>query len=353
MVVVRRIGHPGSTRRLLISIGLLVVAGGLLWAEYDDVTINLSTNNLGAPASFLSAWREQVRQQCRAAKSKTDVERIDLTSALSSSAALATVERPSLRFCDHVVLDFGANVGDTAGHVIDAGLMGCDRKDLGIERPPAHFDGHQYQLSLDGRRNPLTAQLTSIFAGQASAPEDYCYYGIEGNPVFTERLQKLETMLNGMQPRPLKHVHFLTSSVGAGEDGPTTLYLDTVNAAQNYWGSSLLVGHQDVRASNATDVEVMGYTLPTLMKQTLAEGPRSHLILKIDIEGGEYALLRQVADDGALCRFIARGGRVDAYVEFHSQRVTGPNPLAKHKKSTRQTLEACGVVFRNLAAWWA
>jgi hypothetical protein len=32
--------------------------------------------------------------------------------------------------CKHIVLDFGSNIGDTAGKVIDAGMHSCKRTDL-------------------------------------------------------------------------------------------------------------------------------------------------------------------------------------------------------------------------------
>lgn len=113
--------------------------------------------------------------------------------------------------------------------------------------------------------------------GPGHGPEDYCYYGVEGNPVFTGRLQALERRVMDLRPRPLRHAHFLTGSVGAGEDGPAKLWLDTVNAKENYWGSSVFKGHQDVRKSAAetnsteTYADVEGYTVGRLMRMTLED----------------------------------------------------------------------------------
>jgi hypothetical protein len=199
-------------------------------------------------------------------------------------------------------------------------------------------------------------------------PEDYCYYGIEGNPHFTDRLQKIEDFVMAMRPRPVQHMHFFTESVGAGEDGMTKLYLDTVNTKENFWGSSIFKDHQDVkRSANGGNVEsvatpVMGYTIGTLMRKTLrAFDPNAssedkkggHLVLKVDIEGGEYPLLHQAVQEGTLCEFVKMGNKADLYIEFHSARVTGKHEYTGKTKEMKEHLTQCGVTFRNLAAWWA
>ena len=38
-----------------------------------------------------------------------------------------------------------------------------------------------------------------------------------------------------MRPRPVRYVHFLTETVGTNRDGPTKLFLDTVNPKENFW----------------------------------------------------------------------------------------------------------------------
>jgi hypothetical protein len=105
----------------------------------------------------------------------------------------------------------------------------------------------------------------------------------------------------------------------------------------------------------------MGYTIGTLMRQTLiAFDPAAtredkqggHFILKVDIEGGEYPLVHQAAEDGTLCEYVKMGNQADLYIEFHSQRVTGRNPLFGKLKEDRKKLADCGVTFRNLSANW-
>jgi hypothetical protein len=80
------------------------------------------------------------------------------------------------------------------------------------------------------------------------SPEDYCYYGVEGNPVFTSCLRRDKIHILDMLPRPVRHFYFLTQHAGAGVDGPTMLYLDTINQKHNYWGSSMIPAHADAHA---------------------------------------------------------------------------------------------------------
>jgi len=255
-------------------------------------------------------------------------------------------------------------------------LIGCKReKDLGKDAvtPESHFNLETKQFEHVAKRNKLTSQFENLIeqVGKGnSGPEDYCYYGIEGNPHFTDRLQKIEDFVMAIRPRPIQHMHFFTESVGAGQDGMTKLYLDTINTKENFWGSSIFKDHQDVRKSaekaggsaEMVAAPVMGYTIGTLMRNTLAafdpNAPESHkkgnhLILKVDIEGGEYPLLHQAVEEGTLCEFCKMGNTADLYIEFHSQKVTGKHDFAGKTKQMKEALTACGVTFRTLQAWWA
>jgi hypothetical protein len=276
-----------------------------------------------------------------------------------------------VRRCKNVVMDFGANIGDTSGHVLDAGMIRCDRtKDLGSTALRPHFNVETKKFEIVKNLNKLSDHLRHLMTKHKpdQGPEDYCYYGIEGNPHFTNQLHSLENFVMAMRPRPIQHMHFFTESVGAGEDGMTKLYLDTVNSKHNFWGSSIFKDHQDVRKSaNGLDVEtiaapVMGYTLGTLMQSTLAafdpnapEQDKSggHFILKVDIEGGEYPLLQRAVTDGTLCEFVKLGNTADIFIEFHSQKVTGKHDYAGKKKEMNDALANCGVTMGILGANWA
>lgn len=147
----------------------------------------------------------------------------------------------------------------------------------------------------------------------------------------------------------------------------TKLYLDMVNSAENFWGSSIMEKHQDVRKTYAETnttiaADVTGYTLGTLMRQSLLafnpvateeEKKGGHFVLKVDIEGGEFPLLAQAVEEGTLCEYVKMGNKADLFIEFHSQRVTGPHAFLGKRKMIETKLTECGVTNRNLGAFWS
>ena len=176
-----------------------------------------------------------------------------------------------------------------------------------------------------GRRNNNQRLMQN-----GARPEEYCFYGVEGNQAFTRRLRGLEYLLmstyHNMEGykslRPLRHVHFFTETVAASKDGPSDLYLDSVST--DAVGSSLLKSHKyaNIGGKKAT---VQGRTLTWLLENVVDgfgishnNGHQSsgHLILKVDIEGGEYDVLKQVIQSDMLCEYT-KNNRVDLAVEFH------------------------------------
>ena len=322
------------------------------------VTLSWNDANLASPLSVPSVelhsfdneenskmtklLRQQLQSQCENAKGLDDLIQIPQNQISGYAMPIDPVpvvhnSGHAVRRCKNVVMDFGANIGDTSGHVVDAGMIQCDRaNDLNAASSRTHFNVLTKQFEVVKKLNKLSDHLRHLITKDIpdQGPEDYCYYGIEGNPHFTEQLQNLEDYVMAMKPRPIQHMHFFTESVGAGQDGMTKLYLDTVNTKQNFWGSSIFKDHQDVRKSaDGNDVEsvavpVMGYTLGTLMRSTLAafdpnasekDKTGGYFILKVDIEGGEYPLLQQAVDDGTLCEFVRLGNNANIFIEFHSR----------------------------------
>lgn len=206
-----------------------------------------------------------------------------------------------------------------------------------------------------GRGNELITFARNAMGDVGRTPEDYCYVGVEGNPVFTERLHILEARVMDTTPRPLRAAHFYTESVGSGVDGPTFLYLDTINSGQNFWGSSIIETHQDAKKSAAANgnvtvkAPVTGLTLSTLLKRSVQRVNGSHVIIKIDIEGGEYVVINEAID--TLCDFANAGVRVDLMMETHSPRVTGQySPdMRKYQGETRKRIPECGIRTGRLA----
>ena len=177
--------------------------------------------------------------------------------------------------CEYVFIDFGANIGDSLGKFVDAGLPKTYnlRPRLDVKTGSIAKDCYNCtMLDEDDKRNyvdqwHLPSYIRSSLR-EGTMPEDYCYYGVEGNPHFTALLKTTEDNVMSMRPRPVRYVHFLTETVGTNPDGPTQLFLDTVNPKENFGGSSVMDNHRDVLASRKTGVPVMGVQPPPESRET-------------------------------------------------------------------------------------
>ena len=111
--------------------------------------------------------------------------------------------------------------------------------------------------------------------------------------------------------------------------------------------------------------DVQGITLSSLTKSSvLAYKPGASpeetkgglLIIKMDVEGAEYQVLKEVATTGLLCDYISKGNRVVMIVEFHNMSITNADERRREKAGANEakaTLAACGVEFGTLHAHWA
>jgi hypothetical protein len=286
---------------------------------------------------------------------------------VNSSEALVVSK---LQKCSHVFLDLGSNVGDALHKFIDSFM-------------PTFEDGNGKKLryifnTTTGRLGPEKYQGIGTLLpdwikkkmhtynnnrGQSSRlvhPEDYCFYGVEGNPFFTRTLQEMEISLLNMKPRPVRHLHFLVEHVAAATNGPTTLYLDTVNEKQHYWGSSILKSHADVKRSGGkTGVQVMAITLTSLLEQTVLQNEGGHVMIKIDIEGAEYQLLEEAVNSNIFCRLVnEKDITVDIINEFHGDSIVG-SPEPRHRWETivkgEEAIKGCSAnyeVVKSLIPTW-
>jgi hypothetical protein len=154
-----------------------------------------------------------------------------------------------------------------------------------------------------------------------------------------------------------------------------------------FWGSSILSSQQDAiksgKALNDGQVfsaDVQGIRLSTLVKNTMLPfrtqkdgidnnhndnkndsknggGGGGLLIIKMDVEGAEYQVLKEVAASGVLCDYIRLGNnnRVYFIVEYHNRSITNPKERKREKdghQAARTKLEECGVEFGKLQASW-
>ena len=145
-----------------------------------------------------------------------------------------------------------------------------------------------------------------------------------------------------------------------------------LNYVLQFWGSSILSSQQDAQKSakelgngQVFSADVQGISLSTLVKNTVlpykpnasdAEKKGGMLIIKMDVEGAEYQVLKEVANSGVLCDYIKMGNRVVMIVEFHNMSITDAQERRREKDGSAQAqeqLKECGVEFGKLQAFWA
>jgi hypothetical protein len=261
MVAFRRKTYPKAMRNRYMIVGVfLVVAAIISWqgtgVEYAysllqaDAFKHVSVSD--PDLDSMRAWKRRLESACREAIAGANggvfseqhiaqKEALEAT-ALSSVYAPDTftlsssTSQPPYRYCKHVFVDLGTNRGDSIGYAVDASLDVCSpllvQADPSLKSvyrsnatfPHPHLDVNELKLYGKGFTAFGLMGLLQRFSG--GNMEEMCVYGMEGNPFFTESLKKLENFVNGMRPRPLRHLHIHTESVVAAEDGPTTLYVD-------------------------------------------------------------------------------------------------------------------------------
>ncbi|KAL3919263.1 MAG: hypothetical protein SGILL_003843, partial [Bacillariaceae sp.] len=281
--------------------------------------------------------------------------------------------------CKNTFIDLGTNIGDSVGYFIDNAVDTCSpvwaakypKTKFNADFPRPHLDVATLEIQHKGNKgNPLFGMLQKQATSVSS--ETFCVYGMEGSPAFTERLTKLENYIRTMEPRPVQHVHIFTESVVTATDGPTKLYLDKTSVEQNFWGSSILSSQQDAVKSakelnngEVFSADVQGISLSTMVKNTMSafkEGATDDdkkgglLIIKMDVEGAEYQVLKEVAASGVLCEYAKMGNRVVFVVEYHNMSITDARERRKEKDGHQDAvkkMEECGVAFEKLHAFWA
>lgn len=152
----------------------------------------------------------------------------------------------------HVFIDLGANIGDSVKYFFTKNTS------------------HLGENSLKGyalREN-----------------KKWIVHIVEANPYFNSILDKTKVWCES-----LGHTAYVYKKTAAWiRNEQLEFYLDTVNPTFNYWGSSLINEHPDVKKSNLTKIIVDAIDVSEILSKYSKD---DEIVLKIDIEGTEYELL--------------------------------------------------------------
>lgn len=141
-------------------------------------------------------------------------------------------------------------------------------------------------------------------------------------------------------PRPLRSLAFLTETVITDHDGSVEMFLE----GEVGQGSFILVEKSKRSRHQQGKAIVRGITLATLLEETVLMTDNSHLMIKMDVEGAEYAILNQ--DWKTLCHAVeVHHLNISLLLELHGQRKIGKNNdlTAFHRNHIIQKLVNCGV----------
>jgi len=346
----------------------------------------------------MKEWRQSSKVECKelietikknfdstALDKKENLERSfinKMTLNAEPSATSSASKYQPYRRCRNSFIDLGTNIGDSVGYFIDNSIDVCSplwakanpsqKFDANFPRP--HIDVATLEIEHRGSKpNPLFGLLQrQSKKSPAAMSENFCVYGMEGNPEFTNRLTKLEDYISAIYPRPVQHIHIFKESVVTAIDGPTKLFLDKTSVKENFWGSSILSSQQDavksakeLNGGKVFSADVTGISLSTMVRSTMLamkedaspqEQSGGLLIIKMDVEGAEYQVLKEVAASGVLCKLKELGNRVVFVVEYHNMSITDGEERRREKKGHAEAVEQmkkCGVEFEKLHAHWA
>ena len=204
--------------------------------------------------------------------------------------------------CCGVYLDVGSNIGVQVRKLFE----------------PAHYPGSPILPVFDEHFGRSVAQRQGTT----------CAIGIEANPRHASRLRALEQAYNyrGWRTRFL-----VPYAAGTDDDGHVSFFMDQSGEAESkgteWWAST--VSHKYNRGSTSPGGSAVNVSVPTVDLARLltrvvfprrrppgcSSGPsgQGSVVMKVDIEGGEYEVLPHLLARGALCKLNL------VYAEFHEQ----------------------------------
>lgn len=157
---------------------------------------------------------------------------------------------------------------------------------------------------------------------------------VQWSAVLVEANPRFDTPLAAIG-KEHSNVNVLSSTAAYMCEAKTSFYLDTVNTARNFWGSSMSSNHPDVQHSGKQKVTVPTMNLNRILyEQTI---PSDWVMVKMDIEGSEFDVLPCTAKSPS-ASLIDR-----LYLEQHSPDWGQAGTTLQQMEAAKNQLRGAGV----------
>jgi hypothetical protein len=144
---------------------------------------------------------------------------------------------------------------------------------------------------------------------------EFCVFGFEPNPMHSANHRQVERKYGP----GVRHVEIFSRSIAGIKDGTSILQVDNFQGEFPSWGSSVMSGFGPIaKQGNTTSVQVksidFGRFVLEMLNDQIAPGK---VIVRMDIEGSEYILLRRFMD--VVCKYVDF-----LEVEWHARHLSPP-----------------------------
>jgi hypothetical protein len=215
---------------------------------------------------------------------KNPFDRFEIQSPALQSTNHGTTSKYS---CKHFYFDLGTN---NAGSIADF-----------INKSAADDKGQ------------IVRGLNQYREAQNLALKDFCVFGFEPNPRHSPSHRQVEAAFASV----VNHVQVFSESIAGIKDGDSVLQIDTYEGEYPSWGSSVLSGFGSFD-NKTSRVHVKSVDFGRFLREAIGDqGAPGQVIMRMDIEGSEYVLLRKFM--GLVCKHVDH-----LEIEWHAHQLTPP-----------------------------
>jgi len=118
-------------------------------------------------------------------------------------------------------------------------------------------------------------------------------YVLEANPFFTDKLMEQRNKYLADTKRIASYNVYGSTAITT-ENGPVTFKLDVHNKGNGNFGSTLMTDSRSVLGPKSKSVTVQGVDVADFLRDIVKVTKDDYVILKIDIEGKEYDVLKRL-----------------------------------------------------------